>query len=315
MYQLISIGSALVDIFIHSADFQAQTSTEGKKLCHTYGDKLEVESFNVYTGGGASNTAVGFARLGLKTAIVSETGRDRFAYLVKQELLENRVSTKLLIEEKKEQTGGSVILVGEDGERTIMVHRGASSMLDPYDIPSFYVSQAEWIHLSSIAGRTETLTKVFDLVSREQNLNLSWNPGKNELQLLLDKQIKIESVPAKILILNQAEWELIKPLQKISLAHFPQVVVTAGPEGGVCYYQDKQTKFQAQPVEVVDTTGAGDAFAVGYVAAQILNKPIGTAIKWGVTNASSVIQYYGAKPGLLSQRELPNISTGTSKTN
>ena len=105
MHQVITIGSALVDIFIHSPQFVPTKSKRGDLLCQLYGDKTEVDGFNVFTGGGGSNTAAGFARLGFKTAIMCETGRDGFARLVMQDFQDQQVSTQLVVEEKKEQTG------------------------------------------------------------------------------------------------------------------------------------------------------------------------------------------------------------------
>ncbi|HQM16063.1 MAG TPA: carbohydrate kinase family protein, partial [Candidatus Woesebacteria bacterium] len=121
MYQVITIGSALVDVFIHTRQFRVMATDQGDLLCQTHGGKTEVDNFNVYTGGGAGNTAVGFARLGFKTATICETGRDNFSYLVIKDLQDQGVSTELIVSEKQEQTGGSVVLIGADGERSILV--------------------------------------------------------------------------------------------------------------------------------------------------------------------------------------------------
>lgn len=305
MYQVISIGSALVDIFIHSKNFKARPSQEGQLLCQLYGDKMEVESFNVYTGGGASNTAVGFSRLGLNTGIICETGRDRFSHLVMEDLTDEGVGTKLVIEEKKEQTGGSVILVGLDGGRTVMVHRGASSMIDPYDISSYWASQAQWIHLSSIAGRKETLKKVFHLVARNSELNLSWNPGKKELALLANRELLPEQVPAKVFIVNKMEWNMLDSVQADVLTKIEQVVITDGKKGGDAYFNgEHKLHFQALSKQTTDNTGAGDAFCTGYVTGQILGRRIEESVEMGAKNAASVVQYYGAKAGLLTPEQL-----------
>src|SRR5262245_24117018 len=97
MFQVITIGAALVDLFVHSRHFESQPSDHGPLLCQPYGDKIEVESFRVYSGGGATNTAVGFRRLGFKTAVICELGRDDFAQVVLNELKREQVSTQLVI--------------------------------------------------------------------------------------------------------------------------------------------------------------------------------------------------------------------------
>jgi ribokinase len=113
MPDVISIGSALIDIFIHSDQFTIHQDQQNVLLCQDFGEKIEVESLTVHTGGGGSNTAVGFARMGFSTAIIAETGRDAFAQIVSSELEREQVDTSLLVREHKEQTGGSVILVSQ----------------------------------------------------------------------------------------------------------------------------------------------------------------------------------------------------------
>lgn len=305
MLQIITIGSALVDIFIHSDHFVSQDTEQGKLLSLHYGDKVELNSFKVCTGGGASNTAVGFSRLGLKTAIICETGRDNFSQLIFNDLRQEEVDTSLIISEKKEQTGGSVILVAEKGGRTVMVHRGAASLLDPFDISPYWLSKTRWVHLSSIAGRKETLNKIFTVLKKNNQVSLSWNPGKAELALLVDNQFDISSIPCRVLLVNHQEWETLQSVQEPILQNIPQVVVTKGDQGGIVHLQNQSPlKYFGQKVESVDDTGAGDAFATGYVAAQILGLPPKKSIVWGVKNAVGVIRYYGAKTGLLRRREM-----------
>ena len=305
MYDIITIGSALVDIYIHSDHFVSGSEGDGKMSFCLSGDKVRVDSFKVCSGGGGSNTAVGFSRLDFQTAIVSETGRDDFAHIVTNNLHQEKVSTNLIIEEKREQTGGSVILVGENGGRTVMVHRGASSQLDVFDISPFWISQTRWVHLSSIAGRKKTLEKIFSLINKNPEIGLSWNPGKAELVLLAEKKLKISSIPCQIFVLNKQEWSLIEVVQEEILQKFSQVVVTDGSRGGAVYIEgQKSFDFPSEKVKSVDDTGAGDAFTTGYVAACLVHRPPQEAVQWGIKNATSVVKYYGAKMGLLRRRDI-----------
>ncbi len=305
MHQVITVGSAVVDIFIHTHKFQVKQGKSGLMLCQTYGSKLEVDSFNVFTGGGGTNTAVGFSRLGFQTAAICETGRDKFSYLIAQDLKENGVATNLIIEEKKEQTGGSVILVCSQGERSVLVHRGASGMLDPFDIPAYWLSQAQWVHLCSIGGKKNTLHKIFKYTARNKRDNLSWNPGKKELFLLANRQLLLEEIPCHIFFVNQEEWDIIADVQSDVLNNFQYVVVTAGKKGGDVYHRGQHAlHYPALGKEVVDATGAGDSFATGFTAGIIDNKSIKQAAVMGAKNAASVIKYFGAKAGLLTKKEI-----------
>lgn len=302
-YQVITIGSALVDIFIHTHKFQVKDTQDGTMLCQTHGSKLEVDDFKVFTGGGASNTAVGFSRLGFHSGIICETGRDGFSDLVIRDLRQNGVATNLVISEKKEQTGGSVILVCSNGERSVLVHRGAAAMLDPFDIPAYWLTQARQVHLCSIGGQQPTLEKIFQFISRSELTTLSWNPGKRELFLLANRQLLVEQIPCEIFLVNEEEWDIVSEIQGEILKNFKYVVVTAGKKGGNVYYDQKSFHFSAQSSRVVDTTGAGDSFATGFVAGMLWGKSPEESALFGAKNSASVVSYYGAKTGLLTRED------------
>lgn len=306
MFDVITIGTALVDIFIRSTQFQVEKVDESVMLCQHLGEKIEVDSFQVTTGGAASNTAVGFARLGFEVAAVAETGRDTFAKVVTEDLEREEVDTRFVIRERREQTGGSVILVGQDGGRTIMVHRGAASQLDVYDLPRQALLETGWWHLSSIAGRLPVLQHLFMLAKLHQK-KVSWNPGKAELKLLAHKQLSVPEICCEVFILNKEEWQLVSELHEELKAQVPLIVVTDGARGGVVYHDNQQLEYEAHKVASVDDTGAGDAFATGFVAALLNGRDPVTAARWGVENASSVIKHVGAKPGLLTEAQLETI--------
>lgn len=307
MFDTISIGSSLLDIFIKSDDLEADR--DGDRQILTYGDKMELSDFHMVTGGGASNTAVAFARLGLHAAVISETGRDEFANLIVSDFQKEGVATNLLIQEKLEKTGGSVILVAKNSERVAMVHRGAASLLDPFDIPAFWLAKSRWIHLSSIGGRRETLDKIFKVLRGNQDTKLSWNPGRQELNLLLEECWPIAQIPCEVFFVNQEEWAVIEPLHEEILLNFPQVVITKGKAGGEVHLFGKKTfEFIGQSTVSVDSTGAGDAFAAGYVAALLYGLSNQEAIAWGVKNAGNVVAYFGAKLGLLRHHQILELT-------
>lgn len=305
MFHVITIGSALVDIFIHSQKFETHSTEGGELLCQLLGAKVDIEGFRVYTGGGATNTAVGFSRLGLSVAALCETGRDDFARIVSGDLERESVSTQLVVAEKKEQTGGSVILVGAKGGRTALVHRGAASMLDPFDVPPYWLSQTRWVHLSSIGGRLETLERIFMLLKKNPEVGMSWNPGQGELNLLKNKELLVKDISCQVAFFNKEEWRSVSVLHQDLLKKIPHIIVTDGKNGGDAYINGTHSwKYLALPVESVDDTGAGDAFATGYVAAHLLGKTPQQSIEWAVKNASSVVRFYGAKPGLLDRNQI-----------
>ncbi len=303
MLDVVSIGSSLIDIFVHSSEFSLQQSNQGVLLCQILGDKIEVDDFNLRTGGGGSNTSVGFARMGFDAGVITETGKDAWSQIIIEEYHKEYVSTGMVVEERKEQTGGSIILVSKDGSRTVLVHRGAASMLDPHDIPTEKLGHIPWVHLSSIAGVKSTIKTIFEAVG-EGSGKLSWNPGNAELELLASGEIPVNELPVEILFVNKEEWQVLADRQNELVSRIPQILVTNGDKGGELLLNGESQPYSALRSESVDDTGAGDAFAVGYVSAVLYGKDPQTAIRWGTRNAQSVIKQVGAKPGLLRKNHM-----------
>lgn len=304
MLDALTIGSALADIFIASSDFELQQTGDGIFLCQMYGSKIEVDAFSLHTGGGASNVAVGLSRAGLSVASIVELGRDSLAKMVMEDLQREHVDTEYVIHERHEQTGGSVILVGHDGGRTVMVHRGASSKLDPKDIQERAIERTSWLHLSSIAGRLSTLKHIGKL-ARKHSKRISWNPGNAELALLSSRELSLDDVPVQIMILNREEWAALEDIEDEVKAKVPELIITNGKEGLDIWVAGKETHLNAQRQrKAIDETGAGDAFSSGYVAARFHGLSVETASQWGIENASSVVCHFGAKPGLLTYAKL-----------
>jgi sugar/nucleoside kinase (ribokinase family) len=300
MYDIITIGSSLTDSFIKSKEFDLHPNGISVQICLSYGSKIEVDEYLLRTGGGGGNTAVGFARMGFRTGVVTEIGKDILAKIILDDFKKEFVSTNLIISEKQENTGGSIILLGKDGGRTVMVHRGASSMLDPEDIPEEKISRAKWVHLSSIAGNIDTLQFIFKTLKKSETM-FSWNPGKKELALISDGKINFEEVSCGVLFLNKEEWGLIKEQQETVLSSVKQIIITNGKKGGEVYVDGLiNKKFVSSGASSVDDTGAGDAFAVGYLTAYLNDKSVSDCCEWGKRNAVSVIGKVGAKSGLLT---------------
>jgi len=304
MHDVITIGSATVDIFMKSPEFHLQPSNEGVLLCQEYGGKIDIEDFFWQSGGAGTNTAAGFARMGFRTAAVVEIGKDIFGQFVIDELKKEHVDPNYVVAESAEQTAISAVLISSQGGRSILTHRGASGMLEARDIPWEQLQESRWVHLSNVSANTELLFQLFDQV-RRNSVGLSWNPGRKELQLIAEGKIQAEHIPCDILMMNKKEWEVVSDVQDQLLDAVDQIVITDGKHGGHVYMKHHYDyQYAASGVPSVEETGAGDAFLVGFVSAHIIGKNIEESCRWGIKNASSVIQQMGAKTGLLNRRDL-----------
>ncbi len=305
MFDVVTIGSAVLDIFLKSSQFHLVSSNGSLSLCEAFNEKIDVDDAVISSGGGGTNTAVGLSRLGLKTACISEVGNDFAAKVIEQDLKEEHVDTSFLVREKNEKTAIASLLISNDGARTALVHRGASRMLTVNDI-DWEKLHTKWIHLSSI-GNIELIQKVFDFCV-EHTIELSWNPGNWEIENILTGKLKLNWNAIDVLIVNKEEMSKLSGIDLSQESEWkkewcfdgPSVcIITDGANGGK-YCIDKDCYwFQSIKTEVVQETGAGDAFATGIVYSLLTGKKINDAVEFGKKEAASVIGHMGAKTGLL----------------
>jgi sugar/nucleoside kinase (ribokinase family) len=315
MYDVITIGSVTRDAFFKSGDFkveQTDRSRTGKFGCFILGTKIEIPEVVFTTGGGSTNVAVGFARMGLKTACVGRIGNDVSGEEIKKELEKENVFN-LLQTDKKANTAYSLILVAPDGERTILEYRGANDGLSEKEI-SWKKIKSKWLFLNSLSGNIKLLKQAIDW-AKENKVKIAFNPGKRLIKM--GKELKPFLKNIDIFIVNEDEagfvagikYEKKNEKKFFSILHNAInkgiVVMTKGPEGVVVSDKKELYKAGVPDSPVVDRTGAGDAFSSGFVSAYIQNNgDIESSIQIGTANATLVVQYFGAKKGLLKKRDL-----------
>jgi ribokinase len=306
MFDTISIGSATLDIFMKSKQFVVVPAKEGVEgpaaLCQPYGGKIDVDAFFMQSGGGATNTAVAFSRLGLQAAVIAEMGDDLAAKAIHHELQAENVDMHGLVVEPTEQTAVSALLIASDGDRTAITARGASRELTVEDV-RWPELQSNWIHISSLGDR-ELLRRVVQHC-RDHRIHFSWNPGGVELAMLAKGELHPNEVYPYILCLNKEEAERITTAGYELETAGEQVIVTDGARGGrYCEHGEWHDFSPSKSTKVVQLTGAGDAFISGVVAASLHDRLLPEAIRWGTICAGSVITHMGAKTGLPTLEQL-----------
>lgn len=306
MYDVITVGSATVDALVRT-EFSEMIHDKKQKECIAYpaGAKILMKELVLTTGGGGTNTAVALARLGHKVAFLGKVGSKYNSSRVIQDLKKEKVGTSLIIRSKTGRTGYSIVLDSKKHDRTILAFKGSNNDLKFNEI-KLKKLKAKWFYFSTMIGQSfRTLEKLADYASKN-NIKIAFNissylakKGKKYLGKILKK--------TAILILNREEAELLvgkaginAMLKKIS-GLGPQIVaITDGKKGAYAY--EGKCVYYGNPhnVKIVETTGAGDAFASSFLSGIIRKKDIEFAIGLGMANAESVIQHHGAKEILLS---------------
>ena len=307
MYDVVTIGAATRDVFVKSTAFEIHEGShppESLEGCFPLGAKIEIDDLVATTGGGATNAATTFARLGYKATTVSAIGNDSIGSIVLDELANEKVSIGHIQQLQGEQTAYSVILVAGSAERTVLVFRGASQKIDPKKVP-WDDLKAKWLYISSLGGHMELLSAAFAHAERHK-VRVAWNPGAKEIKAGF---ARLRPLIAKTDIFNLNKEEAAELTGKNDVAAILKIlrplprraaVVTDGLRGAFAAEAEGPILHSdVMDVPRLNVTGAGDAFGSGLVAGLLRKDDMKYALALGTWNATGVVQQMGAKRGLL----------------
>lgn len=301
---ILTVGDSTVDHFLslesQDVELLCKLKQSDCEICFNYGEKIPVKQMTNSFGGSALNCAVGFSRLNLDSQISTFVGRDVEGGEIVNFLKQNKVGCSSVAFD--ESTNQAIILLYKE-ERTILSYH------KPRNYEELEIPDAQWIYVAS-AGKGSDRIKKQILHRSESGSNLIFNPGSWELKNF-DKFLPIVKKSA-IFILNRQEARLViedthdikKLLLKASELGAKITVITDGAGGAYISFLGNYFHQNAAAVKLADSTGAGDAFAVGFCGGLIAGKSIEESAKWGIINSSSVIESIGANTGLLKREEI-----------
>lgn len=312
-YDVISIGSAFFDVFVFSSDVHVVygKNDAGKKmLTIPYGTKNYVDRLVFSTGGGGTNTAVGFSRLGLKAAVVARSGWDFAGRAIRNELKKEKVDDALLVQLEKEDTDYSTFVVGPDGESSGFVYRGQTRLEE--SLINFRKINAKWLCVSSLEGNLNLLEKIISF-GKKNGIKIALNPGRKEIE---QRQKLAELISlADVVVVNQGEATKLLgfavlsagDVQKKRVLQNGVFVITRGKKGAWLFDRENQIySSEAFDIDMVESSGAGDAFFSGFLGGVIKGLEIKDAFKLGLANGASVVTQVGTKSGLIREENIEN---------
>ena len=304
MVKILAIGKATQDVFLKSDEFDPH-----KEGAHLYthlplGTKMEVEDVTFSTGGNATNVAVTFARQGIESSYMWALGFDPASETILKNLDVEGVDTVNVCQEEYYQAGYSVIMIATNGERTILNHRGRASVKGGKMMDFDVISGFDWVYPTSLGdGGLPMLREIIDIAAKN-NVKVMLNPAGPELAEPSKLRSLLENVD--VLCMNKEEMQMIvhgedlEELVRHALIYAPVVIVSDGPNGVVA--SDGKTIVRAgmyEDVPVIDRTGAGDAFASGFLSQWSQGKSLRESIIFASANSTSVVTKIGAKAGIL----------------
>ncbi|MCF7900009.1 carbohydrate kinase family protein [Candidatus Babeliales bacterium] len=346
MKKVLTIGGATQDIII---EYQEGSSlhienTFPLRLSWQEGGKIEIEHLHYASGGGATNTAASFERLGFEASTFFKIGNDAAGHAIVQDL-ERLGTTVHYTSTDTLQTGTSFVIPIPGKDSIIFSYQGANETLSQKEYPVDLIKEQDFIYISSLTNKAADalphLTHNAQKYSQGKGIRVAVNPGTNQLKNNAPS-LKAALSSIDVLIMNTEEMKLfatnLKPrhfkssgsgiitsgpplaraiisaesitftlheyLKEILSHKVKRVVITDGKNGVYVATKDTLYFHPALPVPVVNSLGAGDAFGSCFVAQLIQGKRIEDALFYGLVNAASVIGFHDAKTGLLSQKKL-----------
>ncbi|WP_420081146.1 carbohydrate kinase family protein [Streptomyces sp. JL4002] len=260
-------------------------------------------------GGAGANAACWAARTGsAEVRLLARVGTES-ARWHERALVDAGVRPRLVID-PEEPTGTVVALVDGDAERTFLTDSGASLRLSPADWAPSLLDGAAHLHLSGylyFADRSRELAVVALREARARGVPVSVDPASAGFLAGLGPERFMEAAAgAQVLLPNADEARLLAGLRQSSgvaraavalSRRVPLVVVTLGGEGALIAEGGRITaEVAAHPVEAVDSTGAGDAFAGGFLAARLEGAGPAEAARRGCRAAAEAVTRPGARP-------------------
>lgn len=312
-HRTISIGGATFDLFTRVDHSIIQHAEQGERFTLPLGAKVRVNEITGTCGGGASNTSVGLQRLGCAASFCGVIADDQWGAALMENFQKEGVDTSCVTIVEEETSSFSIVLLADTGERVILYDKGTNAHLHDVTFDRAHAAQNEWVYLNHIQADSCVIADdIVNILTSEPHPCLTWNPGGCQIDAGLREKNNVELLKhTSLLQLNKEEAlrftkqsSIDDALRALLDAGVQSVVITDGGKG--VHATDKEGAYHCPgiPVDIVDTTGAGDAFGTGATWALLNGKDLPTALKAGSINAMSVVGSLGAQAGLLTETEM-----------
>ncbi len=312
-FDVIGIGNAIVDVLVHADDglLEAEGLTKGamalisaeeaRSLYEKVGPAVEC------SGGSAANTIAGLASLGGAGAFIGKVHDDQLGEVFRHDITALGVAFHTPPTESGPPTATSLILVTPDAQRTMQTFLGACVELGPADIDEDLIAAARITYLEGYLWDPPEAKKAFIKASE-----VAHKAGR-KVSLSLSDPFCVDRHRADFLDLAQhhvdilfANEEEITSLYQVDTfdeslqavrGHCEIAALTRGEKGSVIVSNDEIHIVDARPADkVVDTTGAGDAYAAGFLFGVTAGRDLATSARLGGIAAAEVISHMGARP-------------------
>ena len=312
--QVIAIGNAIVDVMAPCDDVLIERfgmvrggmtlidTARAHELYDAMGPAREI------SGGSAANTLAGLAALGSSCGFIGQVADDQLGEVFAHDIRAGGIRFDTPARAGDPPTARCLIFVTPDGQRTMNTFLGASQFLPPAALDEAAIADAEILYLEGYlwdpeepraamrraiaaargAGRKVAFTLSDAFVIERHGDDFRAMIAAGDIDLLFANHVELASLTG----LDDFDAGLADLAPKV-----PLLVVTRSEHGAVAVTGGERTDVPAQPVaKVVDTTGAGDLFAAGFLHGHVNGRPVAECLTLGAICAAEVISHYGARP-------------------
>ena len=311
---VIAIGNAIIDVIANCNDALIEDlglsrggmmlidADQAKSLYEAMGPAREI------SGGSAANTLAGLAALGAKCAFIGQVAEDQLGEVFTHDIRAGGIAFDVPARPGNPPTARCLIFVTPDGQRTMNTFLGASHYLPAEALDESAIASAAVLYLEGYLWDPEepraAMRKAID-AARSAGRKIAFTPSEC---FVIDRHRAdfldlIESGKIDVLFCNEHEMAALvghddfeKGVAELA-PKIPVLVVTRGAEGAVALSEGQRVEIGAEAIDrVVDTTGAGDLFAAGFLFGHVRGKSLEQSLKLGAICACEIISHYGARP-------------------
>jgi len=323
MKKILGMGNALVDILILVEDEKILGQLDlpkgsmqlvDIKRSQSILNRLQNHRKSISAGGSAANTIHALAMLGASTGYIGVIGEDELGGSFVKDMIDAGVEPHMI--HSTRETGHATGLITPDSERTFATFLGAAIELSADHLSSFNFKNYDYLHIEGYLVQNHDLIKTAVTLAKENGLTISLDLASyNIVEANLAFLREIVSDYVDIVFANEEEAKMFTgkepraALEEIG-AMVKIAVVKTGSKGSLVTQGDKVVEIGIIPVKPIDTTGAGDLYASGFLYGHSRNMSLQQCGELGALLAGKVIEVIGSKMNKEQWEEINKIVTG-----
>ncbi len=313
-YDVIAIGNAVVDVIASCQEElieELQLNRGGMTLVdEARADELyaAMPPAREVSGGSAANTLAGLSTLGMQCAFIGQIADDQLGKVFRHDMRATGIDFDTQARAGEPATGRVLIFVTPDGERTMNTFLGAGQFLPATAIDEELIASAAILYLEGYLWDPEeprsAMRRAIE-VARNAGRKVAFTASESFVieRHSADFHDMIDNGMIDILFVNESELATLMGTEDFETGFaalapkVPVLVATRSAKGAVAQANGERAVVAAEPVDkVIDTTGAGDQFAAGFLSGHARGAPLEECLKRGAIAAAEVISHYGPRP-------------------